>query len=259
MATQMPGDWLPPPPKGVSPPDAARALGDPRGIKYYGPNRAKYLGVWTKCPPHLRGEFPGDYGWDHLNLSSDPETFARYRDAEVQHARWAMLGAAGCLAPEALAQWGVIPKETGIVWWASGVIGPAAADFPYWGSVYTIFFMEVIFMQFAEIRRIQDYRKPGSMGEQYFLGMESMLGGSGDPAYPGGQFFNLFNLGNTPEKLADLKLKEIKNGRLAMVAMFGLGAQAAMTHVGPWQNLTDHINSSGAVNMLTNFSSVQGG
>ena len=213
---------------------------------------------------YLDGTLPGDFGFDPLGIM-DPEGAGGVINpewlsyAEVIHARWAMLGAAGCLAPEALAQWGVIPKETGIVWWASGVIGPAAADFPYWGSVYTIFFMEVIFMQFAEIRRIQDYRKPGSMGEQYFLGMESMLGGSGDPAYPGGQFFNLFNLGNTPEKLADLKLKEIKNGRLAMVAMFGLGAQAAMTHVGPWQNLTDHINSSGAVNMLTNFSSVQGG
>ena len=169
-----------------------------------------------------------------------------------------MLGAAGCLAPEALAQWGVIPKETGVVWWASGVIGPASADFPYWGSVYTIFFMQVIFMQFAEIRRIQDYRNPGSMGEQYFLGMEAMLGGSGDPAYPGGSFFNLFGLGNTPEKLADLKLKEIKNGRLAMVAMLGLGAQATMTHVGPWANLMDHMGSSGAVNMLTNFATVQG-
>jgi hypothetical protein len=33
------------------------------------------------------------------------------------------------------------------------------------------------------------------MGEQYFIGLETVLGGSGDPAYPGGQFFNMFNLG----------------------------------------------------------------
>lgn len=29
-------------------------------------------------------------------------------------------------------------------------------------------------------------RYPGSQGKQYFLGLEAVLGGSGDPAYPGG-------------------------------------------------------------------------
>lgn len=30
-------------------------------------------------------------------------------------------------------------------------------------------------------------RYPGSQGKQYFLGLEAVLGGSGDPAYPGVQ------------------------------------------------------------------------
>ncbi|RVW28803.1 Chlorophyll a-b binding protein 8, chloroplastic [Vitis vinifera] len=36
--------------------------------------------------------------------------------------------------------------------------------------------------------------QPGSMGKQYFLGLEKYLGGSGDPAYPGGPLFNLSGL-----------------------------------------------------------------
>jgi hypothetical protein len=43
--------------------------------------------------------------------------------------------------------------------------------------------------------------------------------------YAGGQFFNLFNFGKTEQAMKTLKLKEIKNGRLAMLAMFGYGAQ----------------------------------
>ena len=45
--------------------------------------------------------------------------------------------------------------------------------------------VQVVLIQFAELRRWQDYRKPGSMGKQFFLGFENVLQGSGEPAYPG--------------------------------------------------------------------------
>jgi light-harvesting complex I chlorophyll a/b binding protein 3 len=74
----------------------------------------------------------------------------------------------------------------------------------------------------------------------------------------GGPFFNLFNLGKTDAEMKKLKLNEIKNGRLAMLAMFGYGAQAVLTGKGPFQNLLDHLADPVNNNILTNFGKMYG-
>lgn len=71
----------------------------------------------------------------------------------------------------------------------------------------------------------------------------------------GGQFFNLFNLGRTEASMKELKTKELKNGRLAMLAVFGYGAQAVITGEGPWKNLQDHLADPTGHNLLTNLGS----
>ena len=114
---------------------------------------------------YLTGELPADYGFDPLGLL-DPEgksegfvSPAWLQYSEVIHARcaalpcmrqvshlphyyrqnpackheagaaacrWAMLGAAGCIAPEILATAGVIPQTPAeVTWFRSGVIPPA--------------------------------------------------------------------------------------------------------------------------------------
>ncbi|KXZ42012.1 hypothetical protein GPECTOR_223g491 [Gonium pectorale] len=222
-----------------------------------------YVGASQSSLAYLDGTLPGDFGFDPLGLL-DPVNSGGFIEpkwlqySEVIHARWAMLGAAGCIAPEVLGKAGLIPEATNVVWFQSGVIPPAGSYASYWADPYTIFFIEIVAMQFAELRRLQDFRYPGSMGQQYFLGLEAVFKGSGDAAYPGGPFFNLFNLGKTESAMKELKLKEIKNGRLAMLAMLGYGAQATITREGPFQNLLDHLADPVHNNILTNFGKVFG-
>ncbi|KAI3695334.1 hypothetical protein L1987_78330 [Smallanthus sonchifolius] len=157
---------------------------------------------------------------------------------------------AGAIAPEILGKLGLIPAETALPWFQTGVF-PPAGTYNYWADPYTLFVLEMALMGFAEHRRLQDWYNPGSMGKQYFLGLEKGFSGSGDPAYPGGPFFNPLGFGKDEKSMKELKLKEIKNGRLAMLAILGYFIQGLVTGVGPLQSLLDHLADPVNNNVLT--------
>lgn len=133
----------------------------------------------------------------------------RFRECELIHGRWAMLGALGALAVEAL---------TGVAWQDAGKVelveGSSYLGLPLPFSLTTLIWIEVIIIGYIEIQRNAE------------LDPEKRL-------YPGGQFFDPLGLAADPDEKARLQLAEIKHGRLAMVVFLIFAIQAAATGKGP--------------------------
>uniref|UniRef100_A0A803NIB0 Chlorophyll a-b binding protein, chloroplastic n=1 Tax=Cannabis sativa TaxID=3483 RepID=A0A803NIB0_CANSA len=179
---------------------------------WYGEERPRWLGPIPYDYPHyLTGELPGDYGFDIAGLSKDPLAFQKYFNNTAKY----LITTNTVIA----ANWG---RYTRLPWHPRTPLS-------------------------RKPRSNSHCNLPGHLDEYArYCGIEALepLGIylPGDINYPGGALFDPLNLSKDPEAFEELKVKEIKNGRLAMVAWLGFYTQAAFTGKGPLQNLIDHVS-----------------
>merc|ERR1712087_379380 len=165
-----------------------------------------------------------------------------YQQAELQHARWAMVATFGILLQSIL--------KPDISFMNAGEYASKGS----FSSFGTLLVIQIILMGWAEGRRWQDILKPGSTTEPSgnFLGFESAIGANEDLGYPGGAFDPAGLSKGSTTQLDELKLKEIKNGRLAMLAYVGFSCANVSIGKGPIEALQQHLSDPWIYNVMGN-------
>merc|ERR550514_1987400 len=187
-------------------------------------------------PAHLDGSMSGDFGFDPLRLGTDPDMLKWFREAELQHCRWAMLGVTGILIGE------IVRPDIDFYRAPQQLEG----SLPF--SVPTLLAIELLLMHYVELRRWQDLNNPGSVDQDPVFKQNKLP--THEVGYPGGIFDPL---GMSKSNLKELKEKEIKNGRLAMVSFVGFIAQELVTGMNPLAALQLHLSAPGQHTIFTNW------
>ena len=167
----------------------------------------------TEPPAYLDGTMAGDYGFDPLRLGQNPETLPYLQEAELMNGRWAMHATAGILFTDAVG----LPK-----FWEAGEA--ALGDW----DIKTLVAIQVVVMGFLEA---------GASVVHVATGESGVVGNF--PFDPTGQ--------DSPA----MKVKEIKNGRLAMMSFLGMVSQYAVTGTSPLEGLKAHMANPTQVNIFT--------
>lgn len=158
----------------------------------------------------------GDVGFDPLGLSEiEAVGIDLYwlREAEIKHARVAMLAVVGFVWVELLGPAPGCEMAT-----ASNQMD---AFWQLWGAHPQYIAASLIFIMIGEM----------------FSGIAATSGRESGMRAPGDFGIDPYNLKKNPEKLAQFQLWEIKNGRLAMWAAAGEILQGCTTGEGAIQNL----------------------
>ena len=174
------------------------------GSQYNDLSKAVQAGLVQGCPP-----FPdGIDAFGFFNDISQTEA-QRYADVEITHGRVAMLAALGFLVGEQV--------EGSSFLFDAQITGPAIDHFQQvpgiaWGLVGAAIFV-------VEASRVQAaWQNPFEADALFLLKADHV---------PGDYSFDPLNLssGKDEEWLANMKLKELNNGRVAMIAISGMVAQ----------------------------------
>jgi len=164
------------------------------------------------APEYLDGSMAGDFGFDPLRLGSNPETLPYLQEAELMNARWAMMAVTGIAYTDLVG----LPK-----FWEAGSVD-------YGIDFTTLVAIQIPVMGLLEAMRIRGFYEKGESG----LGFNF-------PFDPAGI--------DSPE----MRVKEIKNGRAAMIALVGCVSQYAVTGLSPIEALKAHLANPTSANIYT--------
>jgi len=183
---------------------------------------------FTTCPAHLTGELAGDFGFDPLGFTKNRSDLMTYREAEIKHARLAMLAAAGWPLSE------VFDRKIAALLHLSPLLdkGERVPSLLNGGleKVNPFYWMGCVAI--AAAVEFYGVNKSRAGDESYFPGN---LGFDPLGLYP-----------KDEDGQRRMQLAEIKNGRLAMIAVLGFAIQEFVLKVGvvdetpyfffPWGN-----------------------